>query len=203
MWPEFIEKALDFTQRDLSKIPVIERNVHFGDLQTLSSTMGDEPFKVTQDVIDDQAWQKVIQAQKQWQGFISWLYGILSHNDDYEITLQRELSLKTNVKIGSPRLDGRISAQSEYHPHVDDILARYRRWSHDAINEINLPAGADIFLQAAKGFSSKSFLICPNCHKHFFNPSAKRIVKYCSSACQKTASVKRVYAKRKTDKSEE
>lgn len=200
MHVEFILKAFEFAQMDLSNVALANRNAPFDDMIYLSSSLDyNESYQRKAGVIEDNDWQRTIEVQKQWTNFFDWLYELLDSEEDWQINLERPAIRKVDVKIGSKAQNGRLSCTATLRSTTRDVTGSYGKLINgtNKTQRIVLPAGVDIFLQAARGYPSNSFLICPNCKRKFFNPSKKRLMKYCSSSCQKTASVKRVYAKRK------
>jgi len=152
--------------------------------------------------------------QNSWKESLNHLLDLLKERWRLEFTPRSEVL--TWNEGGDNRFHCKDSLQQVFKGTYETLRVTARRapehWSGGSSKSIDLeefiakekentcsldfPFGADSFFRALAGFPTTALMRCPNCQRIFFNAS-RRVKEYCSARCQKTASVKRVYARKK------
>lgn len=186
---EYIKKALEFVNKDLSKVsscnkPIIIRDVNY----IMNGPF--EPFVFKEDSID-YLWQKTITFQKEWNSFLGFLTVMQFNNCDIVCSIPTRITWHEG--------DGYIRRKfkTDTFNGGSIFLTIYAKRGYFVKDRMfPLPPGGIHFLDALVDWPIGSLIRCGHCEKIFFNDS-KRDMKFCSVSCQRAEAAKRSRERKK------
>ncbi|MFZ2446060.1 MAG: hypothetical protein WAW37_06870 [Syntrophobacteraceae bacterium] len=208
---EEINSFLSFVMADLEDASPEDRRKWAGFLfRTMGPLVAILPFREPTEwpaFPDDEEWKFVKSIQEAWNIALTWLLACVDNLEKTVVAAVyynvpryftwgmakdsmfiNRIHPSSEANMLTARIyDGEVLNNIDFYSDIPDNLPYYER---------QFPPGFISFMEALSGFPRKSLKRCLHCDRMFFTPTNLR-KRYCSSHCQKIASVYRSRLKQK------